>query len=423
MKRTVNLGIIGLGNIGCGVAALFEKNKNLINERLGVQVHLAKAADISESCRKKSGLAKEILTEDARQIINDPQIDIVVEAIGGEKPAREFILSALKKGKHVVTPNKEVIAKHLEEFLTVARANNVKILFEAAVGGGIPIICTLRNPLLANKITEVYGIVNGTTNYILTKMAQENKSFNQAVKEAQEMGFAESNPASDIEGQDAAYKAAILSAVAFRSKIDFRKVYFEGIAKIALEDLQFADRMGYAIKLLAIAKKEDQSLDVRVHPVLLPKNHLLSSVNNEINAIYIKGNAVDEQMLSGKGAGALPTGSAIWGDISEIISGNGADLELKNHYPIKSIFETESRYYVRLKVEDHFGVLEKIAGLFAGEKVSIDAVHQQETNGTIASLVIILHKVKDQNFQKAIARIKSLKVVKEVSSVIRVGLK
>ena len=417
MKRTVNIGILGFGNIGSAVDRLISVNGQEILEKTGIELKVKKIADISDSVKHP------LLTKNADEVINDPEISVVVETIGGEKPALDFILSAIKKGKHVVTSNKMVIALHLEEILKAAKENKVCVLFEASVGGGIPILTALRESLSANKITEVFGIVNGTTNYILSRMTDEGLSFEMALTEAQRQGFAEANPKLDIEGYDAAYKAAILAAVAFGAKVGIDEIPFEGITKITADDIRYAEEMGYSIKLIASAKKIAEKVEVSVHPTLIPSSHALSSVSGPMNAIYVKGNMVGELMFYGAGAGGNPTASAVVSDILQIVSGKCQtnELELKK-FKANNPAESSSRFYLRMEVLDKTGVLAEISKIFAEEKVSIAGVKQKETVDEITTLVIVVHEACDADLNKALGRIKELPVVKNICNIIRVGL-
>ena len=418
MKKIVNIGVIGYGNVGSAVVKLVQKNSGIILKKTGIDLKIKAIADVAPD--KKHPL----IVRDANKIINDPEISIIVEAIGKEEAALKIIMAAFNAKKHVVTPNKELLSKHLSILQKAANKNGVSLLFEAAVGGGIPIIRVLSENLAANNITEIYGIVNGTTNYILSKMSQSNLSFEQALTQAKHKGFAEPNPSADIDGADALYKSVILASVAYGEEIDYSKVYAEGISKIKAEDIRFADEIGYVIKLLAIAKKLDNQIEVRVHPTLVPKNHALANVSDNFNAIYVKGDAVGELMFYGQGAGGNPTASAIVGDIIAIAEKGQVSL-LPAEMPkaqLKDINEIESRYYVRLTAPDKHGVLSGISGAFAKEKVSIQAVMQKENIGNTATIVIIIHKVPEKNMNAALARIRKLSVVKEVCNCIRVGL-
>ena len=427
MSKHINIGLLGFGNVGEGIVTILNENSSLIEERTGISLKLKKVCDIDMGRKRAVLLERSLLTSDAYELINDPDIQIIIEAIGGIEPAEKYILDAIAKGKHVVTPNKEVIAKNMEEILDAASDKKVAVLFEGAVGGGIPILSALRESLVANKIEEIFGIVNGTTNYVLTKM-EEGKDFNSALEEAKRLGYAEANPTLDIEGLDASYKAVILAAVGFNAKVNLEDVSVQGISKITLEDIQFAKEIGYKIKLLAIAKMVGGELEVRVHPTLIPASHPLANVRDNYNAIYVKGDAVGEIMFHGLGAGGLPTASAVVSDVLSIAKGlvHGAaspsfKIPLKK-IKIRKIDDTKNRYYIRLKAPDRFGVLAGISGAFSEKKVSIQAVVQKETVGDTATIVIILHEEKEKNVMDAIKKIEELPVVKEVCNVLRVGL-
>ena len=411
----INIGIIGYGNIGSATADAIHKNHAVILANAGLDLKIKGVCDVR---KVKSSCP---LTLDPMTLINDPEISVIVEAMGGVNPALKYILAALNAGKHVVTPNKEVVAKHLPEMLAAARKNGVQILFEGAVGGGIPILQTLRQSLAGNSISEIYGIVNGTTNYILSKMLDAGMEFSEALKRAQAKGYAEPNPTNDIDGFDAVYKAAILAAVAFGVQVDWQTIPREGIRGISQEDIKYAGEIGYVIKLLATAKKVGGSLDVRVHPTLVPKTHPLASVACNYNAIYVKGEPVGDLMFYGQGAGGGATASAIMGDIIE--AGN-AECRMPNdelrRINLSKNGEARSRYYVRLQVPDRFGVLAEISKAFARKRVSIAAVVQKETIGNLATIVILVDKVAEKDCASALADIKKLPVVRRVCSVIRI---
>ena len=413
--KQVNIGIIGFGTVGSAVAEVLKKNKAVIAERAGVEIKVKKICDIR---RIKSPWP---LTLDPATLINDPEISLIVETMGGVNPAKKYVLAALKAGKHVVTSNKELVARHLDELLAAAAKNNVSFLFEAAVGGGIPILNTLRDNLAADKIDEIYGIVNGTTNYILSKMTEEGIEFSAALNRAKEKGYAEADPKMDIEGYDASFKAAILGSVAFGARVRWENVYREGIEKITAEDINYAGDIGYVIKLLAVARLDGGSLDVRVHPALVAKTHPLASVSENFNAIYVKGYPVGELMFYGPGAGGAPTASAVIGDIITIANN---PLPVTRYSlracPTLNIEQISGRYYIRLQAEDKHGVLAGIAKAFADKKVSIAAVTQKETVGNLATIIILVHSVSERNLIAAIRTIKRLAVVRTVSNVIRI---
>lgn len=422
MKK-INIGILGYGTVGSAVDRLIQKNPSL-----GLTVK--RICDVSPKVKHPK------LTRRAEEVINDPEIEIVVEAIGGINPAKKLVLAALRSGKHVVTSNKELVANHLEELFRAARQNGVGLLFEAAVGGGIPILGPLQNDLAANRISEVYGIVNGTTNYILHKMTRQGMSFSEALARAKEKGYAEADPKKDIEGYDASYKAVILAAVAFGAKIDWRKVTFEGIAKIEAEDIRYANEIGYVIKLLAVAKKHNDRVEVSVHPTLIPCDHPLSFIPGPMNAIYVKGEPVGELMFYGQGAGGGPTASAVVGDILKIANDKYQMLRQAQHpersrgmtnvklekVKMKDASDTSGQFYIRMLVPDRSGVLAKISKVFANAKVSIAVVNQRETIGKNANLVIVTHKAREADLNRALARLRKLPVVRKICNIIKVGL-
>jgi homoserine dehydrogenase len=409
MKK-VYIGILGYGTVGSAVDRLIRHNPSL-------GLYVKRVCDVSPKVKHHK------LTRRAADIINDPEIAIVVEAIGGINPAKKFVLAALKAGKHVVTSNKELIALNLPELSAAAKKSRVSLLFEASVGGGIPILGPLMSDLAANKISEVYGIVNGTTNYILSKMTKEGMEFSEALKRAKEKGYAEANPKKDIEGYDASYKAAILAAVAFRARINWKKVAFEGIARIEQEDIRYAKEIGYVVKLLAVAKRKGNEVEVSVHPTLIPRDHPLSFIPGPMNAIYVKGEPVGELMFYGQGAGGGPTASAVVGDILKITNYGLriTNLELKS-IKMKDVAETYGQFYIRMLVPDRSGVLAKISRAFADARVSIAVVNQRETIGKNANLVIVTHEAQQAELNKALARLRKMPVVRKVCNIIRVGL-
>lgn len=414
MAKRINIGIIGLGNIGQAVAETLRRNSAVITNNTGLELRIKKVCDV----RKVKSSSP--LTRDAYEIIDDPDISVVVESIGGVNPALKFILAALKKGKHVVTPNKEVIAKHMKQILAAARAGRAQIMFEGSVGGGIPIILPLRESLVSNRIEAVYGIVNGTTNYILSKMMSEGMEFSQALQQAQARGYAEPDPTADINGLDAAYKAAILASVAFGLEVDAKSVPAEGITKITQEDIQYANDIGYVIKLLAIAQMSGGKLDVRVHPALVSRVHPLAAVSDNFNAIYIKGKPMGQLMFYGPGAGGGPTASAIISDIVQVSKGGRRRLPKLKKARLSRSSDISSRYYIRLEAPDRHGVLAGISKAFAIKKVSIAAVVQKETVGNVATIVILLHPTAEKHLKAALRVIKKLPVVKKVCNVIRI---
>ncbi len=423
--REIKIGLLGCGTVGGGVITVLKMNKDIIERRVGAKITLAKVL-----CRPED-LSRPVLegletTHDLNDIINDPSIDIVVELIGGTGVAKNFVLRAMDAGKHIVTANKDVIAQFGDEMFAAAERNHIMYMFEASVGGGIPIIMPLKRCLTANKLTEVLGIVNGTTNYMLTKMAEVGADYNTVLKEAQSLGYAEANPASDVEGLDAARKAAILASLAFNSRVQLKDVYVEGITKITTADIDYAKSLGYVIKLLAVGKDTDKGIDVRVHPAFLPKAHPLASVNGVFNAIFVRGNSIGEAMFFGPGAGGIPTASAVISDIIEvarnIIDGNSiVGCTCYDQKPICPIEETFTSYYIRLLVDDKPGVLGAIANTFGDAGVSLKSVVQ--TNGASdnhAEIVVITHSVKYQSVLDAVDQLKKLPAVDDVLGLIRV---
>jgi len=426
-KNTVKIGILGLGTVGASVVKVLKQNHALIKRRTGISIEIAKAADV----RNKKSIVGKAFTKRADDVISDPEISIVVECIGGVDPANKYILKAIDNGKHIVTANKELIAKHGMQIMGAARKRGVQVLFEASVCGGIPILHAIRECLAGNRITEVSGIVNGTTNYILSKMTNDGSSFKEALLQAQKKGFAESDPAMDIGGHDAAYKAAILAFAASGAYVDPSGIYREGIGSITADDIDYAKEIGYVIKLLAIIRIENGLLDVRVHPTLIEKEHPLAKVSDNYNAVFIESDAMGKGMFYGQGAGGLPTASSVVSDIIEI-SGMiacssgccscvpiGAPAKKAN---IKKIGDIRSRYYIRLEAPDRPGVLAGISGAFAKKKVSIQEVVQRESKGKTAQIVIILHENREKDIQDALKKIAKLPVVKRICNVIRVGL-
>lgn len=429
----INIGIIGLGYIGSGVFKLIESQKEYIARKTGKFIRIKRVADkdIMERAAKfePSFKSEIIFSTDPYDIINDPDVDIVVELVGGIEPAYDYVIDSLKKGKYVVTANKDLIANRGESLFTAAAEHSVDILFEASVGGGIPIIGPMKSSLAANNISKIVGIVNGTTNYILTRMQKENLSFENALKVAQDLGYAEKvNPAADIEGNDAACKLAILCSIAFNSRVVFGEVYKEGIKKITLEDIKYAGDLGYVIKLLAIGSDEGGSVCARVHPALIPKDHILASINYANNAVYLYGNFVGEVMSYGQGAGDRPTASSIVGDIIQIARNFNRDNKKPVfgctcfiNKPVKPIDEMENKFYALMEVKDKPGVLAKIATIFGSNDVSIESMIQKQTKeGGSARIVFITHRVLNKDMFKSIEEILKLDVVNQVLNVIRV---
>ena len=426
MEKPIKIGLLGAGTVGSGVLQVLRENAKEISLKAGAPVEI-KSVLVRDAKKARPYMDGLIVTDKIEDILEDSEIKIVVELIGGLHPAREYMLAAMEAGKHVVTANKDVIAQFGADMFDQAKKQQVGFLFEASVGGGIPIIRPIMESLTANRITEVIGIVNGTTNYMLTKMTELGESYQSVLKEAQEKGYAEANPAADVEGLDAARKAAILASLAFNTRVTLQSVAVEGITEITPEDIDYARQLGYVIQLLAIAKDSpEKGVDVRVHPAFLPKEHPLASVSDVFNAIFIKGNAIGEAMFYGRGAGSRPTASAVIADIVSlargIVSGEVHEigvqvLEQKQLCPIE---ETVSAYYVRLLVADMPGVLGAIATAFGEEGVSLNSVIQTRKVGDLAEIVAITHHVKHRRIERAKRTLASMPVVTRISSVIRV---
>jgi len=426
VKPQINIGIIGLGTVGTGALKALLKNKSEIERKVGSRMEVVKIADLDITTERAVKFDKSLLTTDVNQVLDNPDVDIVVELIGGLHPAKEFILRALKNGKHVVTANKELIAKEGSDILDEASKHGLDFYFEGSVGGGIPIIHPLKTCLAANKIQEVMGIVNGTTNYILTKMANEGLDFAEALALAQKAGYAEADPTSDIEGHDAKYKIAILASIAFTNRVNVDDVYSEGIAKVSRRDIEYARELGYVVKLLAIAKRSGETIQIRVHPTLIPWTHPLASVSDVYNAIYVRGDFAQDVMFYGRGAGSLPTGSAVVGDIIEIA--RNINFNASGRLPctcfdsraVQAMDAVVTRYYICMLVADRPGVLASIANVFGDNDVSIASVMQKDLRGDNAEIVMVTHAVAERNFRRAMESIADLPVVAEVCNWIRV---
>ena len=425
MDKIVQIGLLGFGTVGTGVVRVLTDNSQLIAQRAGTAITIKKI--LVRDLNKKRALSTAAeMTTDPAAVLGDPEIDIVVELLGGEEPARTLMLEALNRGKHVVTANKDVMAKYGRELFEAAEKNNVNLLFEASVGGGIPIIRPLKRCLAANRISEVMGIVNGTTNYMLDKMTAEGMDFATVLAEAQAKGYAEADPTADVGGLDAARKIAILASIAFGTRVRLDDVSAEGITKIEPEDIDYGRELGYVIKLLAIAQETDKGVNARVHPAFIPTTHPLAAVRDAFNAIFIHGDAVGDAMFYGRGAGAMPTASAVCADIMEAardIVHNSSNRILCTCFEekrISPISETESPYYIRLLAEDKPGVMAAIAGAVGAQQVSLNSVIQKRRVGSRAEIVLITYKVKDEDLQLAVQTLSGLSVVNKVSTVIRV---
>ena len=424
--RTIRVGLIGLGTVGSGVVEILRKHRADFASRAGVDIELARFADRDPDRFADLGLTPEQCATDAQLLINDPSLDVIIELIGGTGVARTVVLDALGAGKSVVTANKALLASHGEEVMAAAEAKGVDIAFEASVGGGIPIIGPLKHSLTSNEITAVMGIVNGTTNYMLTRMAENGLDYATALAEAQAKGFAEADPTADVDGLDAAAKIAILASIAFNSRVVMKQVSAEGIRSLAPEDIAYAAEMGYAIKLLAIARRTEGGIDIRVHPTMIAKAHPLASVNGVYNAIYVVGDAVGETMFFGEGAGSLPAASAVVGDLIEVarrIQAGCAPIvgcTCTEHLEVRDMAELVTEYYVRLEVADKPGVLAAVATVFGQHDVSIGSVIQKRAEGGVAQIVYVTHDAREADVRAALAEIEALEVVSSIASVVRV---
>ena len=416
--------MLGAGVVGSQIARLLIANKSDLASRAGANLELISIA-VKDSKLKRDGIPAALLTNDAKSIVNDPQIDLVIEVIGGIDPAKELILTALKNGKSVVTANKALLAKHGAELYAAADKANVDLYYEAAVAGAIPILRPLRESLVGDHVIRVMGIVNGTTNYILTKMDENGAAFADALKEAQALGFAESDPSADIEGFDAAAKAAILAGLAFHSRVTDNDVYREGISKITAADVKVAKAMEMVIKLLAIAELTPEgAVSVRVHPALISRTHPLASVRDSFNAVFVEAESAGQMMFYGKGAGGAPTASAILGDLVAVARHkvNGGIGPKESDYAdlkIAQIGQTKTRYLIRLNVADKPGVLESVAHVFASHQVSIQTVRQTGA-GDKAELIVMTHSSNESSLSATVKDLKNLPVVTDVASVLRV---
>jgi homoserine dehydrogenase len=421
--KEIKIGLLGFGNIGTGFVRLLHANRDLITKRLGAKLVLKWIADIDWKKVRATSTIEARITQDAWEVIKDPEVDIIVELIGGLEPAKSFVLASLKEGKAVVTANKALIATYGDEIFHSAEQRAANIAYEAAVGGTIPIVKTLKESFVANNFPFIMAIVNGTSNFILSKMTDENKSFAQVLKEAQELGFAEADPTYDVEGIDAAHKLAILLFLAYDIKVDLQSIYREGISGIDPVDIDFARELGYRIKLLAIARKEDTAIEARIHPTMVRKDHLLANVNSNFNAFHLYGDAAESVFLYGQGSGMMPTASAVMGDVIDLcrdllcgISGRvpsraSAEGTLKIG-SLKPMEEVVTNYYFRFSAIDKPGVLSKISGILGENDISLATVIQKgRTVGEPVPLVMISHRAREANVRKALARIDELDVV------------
>lgn len=422
--KKIKVALLGVGTVGTGVYKLIQRRADVMVRTIGAEMEVSKIL-VHNLNKQREGIDASLLTDNWQEIINDPEIQIVVEVMGGIEPARTMILEALHAGKHVVTANKDLLAAYGKELLDAVEEKHCDLLFEAAVAGGIPIIRPLKQCLAGNEIDEVIGIVNGTTNYILTKMFEENMSFEEALAKATELGYAEADPTADVEGLDAGRKVAIMASIAFHSRVVFDDVYTEGITKITADDIAYAKEFDSVIKLLGVAHNTEGGIEVGVYPMLLNKEHPLASVRDSFNAVFVHGDAVDDAMFYGRGAGELPTASAVMGDIIDVARNieygcNGRiSCTCYRETPIKKFDEVENKFFLRMQVKNQPGVLASIATVFGSHGVSIARVVQKHIKGDQAELVIVTDKVREYYLKNALEQLRDIENIFEISSVIR----
>ncbi len=431
--KPVNIGILGLGTVGCGTVNVLARNGQEIARRAGREIKILQASARDIKKQRPCSTAGIKLVLDPREIIRNPEIEIVVELIGGYEPARELVLEAIANGKHVVTANKALIAVHGNEIFAQAQKKGVMVAFEAAVAGGVPIIKMVREGLAGNRIEWIAGIINGTSNFILTEMRDRGADFNEVLKEAQRLGYAEADPTFDVEGIDAAHKLTILAAIAFGIPLKFKQAYTEGISKITRMDVQYAEKLGYRLKLLGIARRINGAVELRVHPTLIPERRLIANVNGAMNAVLVKGDAVGPTLFYGAGAGAEPTASAVVADLVDVVRTLTVDPTHRVPHlafqpdsladlPILPIEEIETSYYLRMHALDKPGVLADVTRILADQKISIEAILQKEPHvgEDTVPVIILTQRVKERNMNEAIARIEKLGSIK--GSVARIRL-
>ena len=426
MMEPVKVGLLGLGTVGGGTVTVLTRNRDEIARRAGRDIVIACAAAKAYRPDAIAGIEHvPVITDDAWQVVRDPEVQIVIELIGGYSPARELVLEAIENGKHVVTANKALIAKHGNEIFLAAQRRGVTVAFEAAVAGGIPIIKALREGLAANRIEWIAGIINGTSNYILTQMRDCGRSFDDALAEAQALGYAEADPTFDVEGIDAAHKLTILGSLAFGIPLQFERAYVEGITRIEAQDVANAEEFGYRIKLLGITRKTVRGIELRVHPTLIPARRLIANVNGVMNAVLVAGDAVGPTLYYGAGAGSLPTASAVVADVVDIVRALTTDPENRvphlafqpgelRDLPVLPIEQVETAYYLRVLAADRPGVVAAVAGILGDAGISIEAIHQKEPaeNDTHVPLVMLTHRVEERQMNEAIRRIEALDSVR-----------
>lgn len=423
-QQTIKIGLLGLGTVGSGVYKIIERQKEEMVMKTGARLEIAGIL-VHNLNKVRDGVDPSLLTDRWEDIINNDEISIVIEVMGGIEPAKTMILEALNSGKNVVTANKDLVAEYGRELLDAAENNGVDFLFEAAVAGGIPIIRPLKQCLAANEMDEVIGIVNGTTNYILTKMFEEGMDFDEALAKATELGYAEADPTADIEGLDAGRKVAIMASIAFHSRVTFSDVYTEGITQISARDINYAKEFGNVIKLLGVAHNTEDGIEVSVHPMMIPQEHPLASVRDSFNAVFVHGDAVDDVMFYGRGAGEFPTASAIMGDVIDVVRDiqyhctGRISCTCYRETKVKEFREVKNKFFLRMQVDNKPGVLAAIASVFGVHQVSISKVIQKIITDGVAELVIVTEAVKEYHMEDALEHLKDMETIREISSVIR----
>lgn len=424
-NRNINIALLGAGTVGGGVYRLIKENREEFKDRTGAVINVKKVL-VRDMSKDRPGFDKAVLTDDFNEIISDKDIEIVVELMGGIHPALEYVTESLKAGKQVVTANKDLIAEHGELIGNLAEQMGSDLLFEAAVAGAIPIIRPLKQSMAGNNISEIMGIVNGTTNYILTKMSETGMSYSDALAKATELGYAEADPTADVEGYDAGRKVAIMATIAFHSRVVFNQVYTEGITKITADDIRYAKEFGYVIKLVGVAKQTENGIEAKVHPMLIPEDHPLAGVRDSYNAVFVHGDAMEDITFMGRGAGMMPTASAVMGDVIDVCrdlvydSCGRVGCNCYKKMPVKRIEDSESKFFLRIIAEDRPGVLANIASVLGNNDVSIAQVVQKSRKSGTAELVIITDTVLEKNINDALAVFKGMSVVKDIPGVIRV---
>ncbi len=430
--QTIKVGLLGFGTIGTGVVKVFQQNGDLLASRLGANLELVRIADLDTTTDRGVQLAPGLLTDDAQALLNDPEIKVVIELIGGYEPARTFVLQAIRNGKHIVTANKALLAMHGEEIFRAAEEAGVTVMFEAAVGGGIPIISAIKENLGANNFSALYGILNGTCNYILTQMDEEGAAFADVLADAQKQGYAEADPTFDIEGVDTAHKLALLIGLCFGTRVNFDQIYTEGISKVTALDIEFAHGFGYKLKLLAIGKKDGEKIEARVHPTMIPEDYPLSSINGVFNSVRMVGDFSGPVMLSGYGAGMDATASAIMGDVLAVARDLQSNIGIRSpalgcpqvqmtSCEIKPMDQVVSAYYLRFMVKDQPGVLAQIAGILGNHEISIESMVQPHRHAAEAvPIVFMTHEAEERDVTAALAEIDQLDAIQEDTLLIRI---